>query len=128
MKVKLKVKAKLGSVLSTEQRLLRLRLDFLSLKSSLHFQKSIVCYIFLFQRGEIFKIKSVDAIAKPELYKLEDLLGAEVKGHFYAKQLRLAPNADDPEFVFEVETVIKKRKVRGVEEILVKYLYYPGKN
>jgi hypothetical protein len=63
---------------------------------------------------------------KPELYKIEDLLGAEVKGNFYVKQLRLAPNGDDPDFVFEVETVLKRRRVRGVEEILVKYLYYPG--
>ena len=82
----------------------------------------------LFQRGEIFKIKSVDAFVTPELYKLEDLLGAEVKGNFYAKQLRLAPNGDDPDFTFEVEKVIKRRKVRGVDEIFVKYLYYPGKN
>ena len=65
---------------------------------------------------------------KPELYKLEDLLGTEIKGNFYAKQLRLAPNGDDPDFVFEVEAILKKRKVRGVEQILVKYLYYPGKN
>ena len=69
----------------------------------------------------------MDAFVKPELYKLQDLLGDEVKGNFYAKQLRLAPNGDDPDFTFEVEKVLKKRKVRGVEEILVKYLYYPGK-
>ena len=52
----------------------------------------------------------MDAFVKPELYQLEDLLGAEVKGNFYAKQLRLAPNGDDPDFVFEVEKVIKKEK------------------
>lgn len=90
-------------------------------------KKSIISLHF-FQRGEIFKIKSIDAFVKPELYKLEDLLGTEIKGNFYAKQLRLAPNGDDPDFVFEVEAILKKRKVRGVEQILVKYLYYPGKN
>jgi hypothetical protein len=90
-------------------------------------EKSIISLHF-FQRGEIFKIKSIDAFVKPELYKLEDLLGTEIKGNFYAKQLRLAPNGDDPDFVFEVEAILKKRKVRGVEQILVKYLYYPGKS
>ena len=90
-------------------------------------QKKINNLSSFFQRGEIFKIKSIDAFVKPELYKLEDLLGTEIKGNFYAKQLRLAPNGDDPDFVFEVEAILKKRKVRGVEEILVKYLYYPGK-
>ncbi len=90
-------------------------------------EKSIFSLHF-FQRGEIFKIKSIDAFVKPELYKLEDLLGTEIKGNFYAKQLRLAPNGDDPDFVFEVEAILKTRKVRGVEQILVKYLYYPGKN
>lgn len=82
----------------------------------------------LLQRGEIFKIKKINAFVKPVLYKLEDLLGAEVKGQFYEKQLRLAPNADDPDFIFEIETVEKKKKVKGVEHLFVKYLYYPGEN
>jgi len=32
-----------------------------------------------------------------------------------------------PDFSFEVEKILKKRKVKGEEQLLVKYLYYPGK-
>jgi len=30
------------------------------------------------------------------------------------------------EFSFEVEKILKKRKVKGEEQFLVKYLFYPG--
>jgi hypothetical protein len=59
---------------------------------------------------------------------LEDLLQTKVKGKFYEKQLRLAPNADEKDFIFEIENVEKKKIVKGKEFLFVKYLYYPGEN
>jgi hypothetical protein len=70
----------------------------------------------------------VDAFVNPVLYSLEDLMGSAVKGHFYEKQLRLAPNADSEDFIFEIEKVEKKKIVKGEEFYYVKYLYYPSKN
>ena len=80
-----------------------------------------------FQRGQIYKIKKVDAFVKPNLFTLEDLLNTEVKGKFYEKQLRVAPNAEDPDFIFEVEKVEKRKVVKGKQFLFVKYLYYPAK-
>ena len=82
----------------------------------------------LFQRGEIYKIKKVDASLKPVLFTLEDLMNTEVKGKFYEKQLRLAPNATDEDFIFEIEKVEKRKIVKKKEFLFVKYLYYPGEN
>lgn len=64
---------------------------------------------------------------KPELYSLVDLMGADLKGQVYGAQLRIAPNGDDPDFVFEIEKVLKTKKVKGKDFVLVKYLYYPDK-
>lgn len=64
---------------------------------------------------------------KPVLFTLEDLMKTEVKGKFYQTQLRLAPNASDLDFIFEVEKVEKKKLIKGKEFYFVKYLYYPGK-
>ena len=78
------------------------------------------------QRGQIFKIASVDAYVSPEIYTLVDLNGDPFPGKFYRQQLRLAPNANDPDFIFEIEKVLKKKIDKGKEYLLVKYLYYPG--
>ena len=75
---------------------------------------------------DFYKIKKVDAYVKPELFTLEDLMKTEVKGKFYQKQLRLAPNASDSDLIFEVENVLKKKLIQGKEFYFVKYLYYPG--
>jgi hypothetical protein len=78
------------------------------------------------QRGQIYKIKKVDAYVKPVLFILEDLMKTEVKGKFYEKQLRRAPDASDADFIFEIEKVEKKKLVKGKQFYFVKYLYYPG--
>jgi hypothetical protein len=54
-------------------------------------------------------------------------MGDKKKMQYYAEQLRLAPNAKDPDFVFDIETVLDERKIKGVDSILVKYMYYPCK-
>ena len=68
----------------------------------------------------------MDAYVKPVLFTLQDLMKTEVKGKFYEKQLRLAPNAEDKDFIFEIEKVEKKKIVKGKQFLFVKYLYYPG--
>jgi len=80
---------------------------------------------FLFQRGQIYKIVKVDASVQPVLYKVVDLTNSPVHQQFYRQQLRIA---SDPSLIhFEIEKVLKTRKVRGKKQLFVKYLHYPGK-
>jgi hypothetical protein len=52
------------------------------------------CFIFIFERGQIFQIESIDASISPPLYSLIDLLKDKVPGHFYKEQLTKAPVPD----------------------------------
>jgi hypothetical protein len=79
-------------------------------------------FITFFQRGAIHKISKVLGGVSPPLYILSDLQDHRVKGHYYAEQLKIAPKPDD--LVFEVEKIIKKKKIRGKNYFFVKYLNY----
>jgi hypothetical protein len=61
------------------------------------------------------------------LYKLKDLLGDEYPGHFYKEQLVKAPDPNNKKRFFEVEKILKTKKVKNKTFYLVKYLYYPAK-
>lgn len=63
----------------------------------------------------------------PPLYTVEDLMGEALKTQYYAKQLWPAPDPNQNDFTFEIEDVIRKKKIKGEEHIFVKYLYYPRK-
>lgn len=80
----------------------------------------------MLQRGQLFRIQRVDAGKKPILYVLEDLLGEKVKGYFYISQLVQSPEPKQGQF-FKVQQILKKRKVNGKQEYLVKFLHYPNK-
>lgn len=54
------------------------------------------------QRGQIYQIARVDALRKPVMFQLKDLLGDEVKGRYYKEQLRKAPTPG-ADFNFEVQ-------------------------
>jgi hypothetical protein len=60
----------------------------------------------LFQRGQIFKIDSVDATKDPPLFTLRDLMNEKVRGNYYAAQLKEAPTPGI-EFQFEVRLLIQ---------------------
>jgi hypothetical protein len=42
-------------------------------------------------RGQIYQISRCDALRRPVMYQLKDLLGDPVKGRYYKEQLRKAP-------------------------------------
>lgn len=58
-----------------------------------------------------------------------DLNGDVLKEKYYPQQLHLVPNFNSDEWEFEVENVLKQRvnKKTGKKELLVRYLFYPGK-
>ena len=59
----------------------------------------------------------------PPTYKLKDLLGEEIEGSFYEKELQKS----DQE-VYRIEKVIRKKKIDGVEHGLVKWSGYNEKH
>jgi len=78
-----------------------------------------------FYRGQIFQIKSVDSLVTPPLFQLVDLLKDPVKGSYYEKQLKIAPNPSDSNY-WTIEKVLRTRKRNGKIEQLVKFQWYPG--
>jgi hypothetical protein len=67
----------------------------------------------------------VDARKNPVIYKLKDLMGADIKGSFQKEELVLAnpPKAND---TFIIRKIGKKsKKIKGVEHVYVDYLFYP---
>ena len=63
---------------------------------------------------------------KPVLFKLVDLQGAPLRGHYYREQLTKSPHPGEVEYFF-IEKILKSRTRKGKKEFLVKYLFYPNK-
>ena len=72
---------------------------------------------------EVFKIVSIDDSQYPYMYKLEDLDGEDVKGKFYEEELQ---KTDLKDFSV-IDKIIRKKKVNGKYEYLVKWDGYPEK-
>ena len=53
------------------------------------------------------------------------MAGDMIIGSFYNEELQEAYVTDDT--VYKIEKVLKKRTYRGVKQVYVKWLYYPGK-
>ncbi len=68
----------------------------------------------------------VDAGKDPVMYKLKDIMDAEIPGNYYRTQLTKASPPQNEEF-FRVEKIVKSKWEDGKELILVKYLHYPPK-
>lgn len=60
------------------------------------------------------------------MFKVVDLMKEPVDGLFYREELTKSPPPTETDYFF-VERVLAKKKIRGVEHFLVKYLYYPDK-
>ena len=71
---------------------------------------------------EVFEIDSVEP-TEPITYKIKDLMGEEVDGGFYEKELQKVKKPQ----TFAIEKIIKRRTKNGVKEAYVKYLGYPDK-
>ena len=73
---------------------------------------------------EIFRIKQI-IYTKPIVYKLTDLMDEDIDGYFYEQELSYVPNPDEIEY--KIEKVLKRKKVKGKQMILVKWKGYPDK-
>jgi len=69
---------------------------------------------------EIFKVIGISFL-KPVMYTLMDSEGQEITGSFYEPELQKT-ELDD---IYLVEKIIQKKTVKGVKQVLVKWLGYP---
>jgi len=75
---------------------------------------------FIQNTTELFKVNKVNINTNPVTYTVSDLDGDVIKGTFYHEELIPVKNSG----VYDIE-IIKKRKRRGKNEYLVKYINYP---
>src|SRR5215469_16257630 len=59
----------------------------------------------------------------PVTYKVKDLLGEEIEGSFYYEELQKSKQE-----VNRVEKIIRKKKINGVEQVLVKWSGFNDKH
>ena len=71
---------------------------------------------------ECFQVTDI-LFSKPVTYQLADFGGEAIEGSFYAPELQ---KTDKPE-VFLIESVLQRKKVKGVKMMLVKWQGYPKK-
>jgi len=57
------------------------------------------------------------------VYKLEDLDGEEIKGLFYEEELSEYNTDDDT--LYQVEKILKKKKIKGKTFAFIKWKGYP---
>ena len=65
---------------------------------------------------EVFKIRKIYK-GKPYLYSLEDRNGVQIKGRFYAEEMRLYTGKT-------FKKLLKKRTIKGVKHFLVDYVWH----
>lgn len=80
-----------------------------------------------FQKGytagfseELFCVASVST-ANPVTYKLRDYNGEKIGGIFYTEELSRVRNPSD---VWKIETILDRRRQRGRDQVLVKWMGY----
>ena len=71
---------------------------------------------------ELYIVDNV-LITSPVTYKLKDTMGEEIQGSFYEQELQKSIQE-----VYRVEKVIRKKKIDGVEQALVKWSGYSEKH
>ena len=61
-------------------------------------------------------------------YRLKNLQNEPVEGTFYSDELQKILRIEDPDRLYKIEHVIRKRKLKnGKHEVLVKWFGYPAK-
>jgi len=73
---------------------------------------------------ELFKVDQV-VYGSPIVYKLEDLDGEEIKGIIYEEELSEF-NTNDAT-LYQVEKILRRKKMKGKTYVLVKWKGYPDK-
>ncbi|XP_061190340.1 uncharacterized protein LOC133198230 [Saccostrea echinata] len=74
---------------------------------------------------EIFVIRDRWVSQGIPIYKLKDLTDDPIQGTFYASELQKVLKDDDT--IWRIDKILRKRKVRGKEEVLVRWLGWPKK-
>lgn len=74
---------------------------------------------------EIFVVHDRFVLQGIPIYKLKDMMDDPIRGTFYASELQKVTK--DNQTVWRIEKIIRKRKVRGKEEVLVRWLGWPKK-
>lgn len=72
---------------------------------------------------EIYKISRRFFIQGIPLYKPNDLLGQTVTGNFYQSELQSVNK--NAESLWQIEKIIRKRTMKGVKQVFVKWKGYP---
>ena len=75
--------------------------------------------------GEIFKVTSRRMRENLPIYVLKDWNGDDIKGTFYQEELEKVTVNENT--AYKIEKVLKKRKVKGEEQVLVRWLHWPPK-
>ena len=76
---------------------------------------------------EIFKIVKIFR-GDPNMYALEDHESEPIIGKFYESELSAVDKRDNGDEVYKVEKTLKRKKVKGKEMVLVKWLGYSSKH
>ena len=78
---------------------------------------------------EIFKIVKVFR-GDPNMYEVEDLEGEPIVGKFYEQELSAVDSKAESkkDDMYKVEKILKKKKVKGKNMVLVKWLRYDKHN
>ena len=100
-------------------------------KFSLNETVRISKYKNIFEKGyeanfteEIFKISKVFR-GDPNMYELQDHESEAIIGKFYESELSAVDKKDD---VYKVEKILKRKRVKGKDMVLVKWLGYDNKH
>ena len=101
-------------------------------KCSLNETVRVSKYKNIFEKGyeanfteEIFKIVKIFR-GDPNMYELEDHEQEPIIGKFYESELSAVDRRDDD--LYRVEKTLKRKKVKGKEMVLVKWLGYSSKH
>lgn len=74
---------------------------------------------------EIFVVSDRFVSQGIHIYKLKDMMDDPIRGTFYASELQKVTK--DAQAIWRIEKILRKRKVRGKEEVLVRWLGWPKK-
>jgi predicted CopG family antitoxin len=75
--------------------------------------------------GEVFKIAKRFHLQGIPLYKVKDFNDELIEGDFYEADLQKVKKEEDS--LWLIEKIIKNRRRKGVEEVLVKFESWPSK-
>lgn len=90
-----------------------------------HLRRTFQCDYDQTYTEEIFVIRDRFVSQGIPIYKLKDLTDDPIQGTFYASELQKV--FKDEKTIWRIDKILRKRKVRGKEEVLVRWLGWPKK-